>query len=217
MSKSYAKNYEMKPNHLYFSYETGRIILYLKSDDNKLILMQNEHNVFVNVKDNEYLKTDYIDLGIADPEFINIQLKILDKIHSTIAHTKKAFVVAQLAKMVSDEAPDLEVTVGKDMGLPNYMALNIYNTIKDIITNDENCPFKIVPINETNDGIDFKVVFDDDKVKNIMESNEYKEFERHVNSINPKIGDIFDSILDAVTDDELKRDKIFKDSSDMII
>ena len=59
MSKSYAKNYEMKPNHLYFSHETGRIVLYLESGDNSLVLMQNEHNVFVNVNKDEYKQYVY--------------------------------------------------------------------------------------------------------------------------------------------------------------
>lgn len=167
MSKSYAKNYEMKPNHLYFSYETGRIMLYLESNNgDNLLLVQNEHNVFVDVKDNEYLKTEYSDLGIANADFINVQLKVLDIIHQTIAHTKRAFVVSQLAKMVDDEAPDLEATVGKNIGLPKHIVMNIYNTIKDIIANDKDCPFKIVPINETNDCIDFKVIPDKEKEKN---------------------------------------------------
>ena len=77
MSKSYAKNHEMKPNHLYFSYETGRIVLYLESDDNSLILMQNEHNVFVNVNKDEYKQYVCDELCLNLYQIMKMKLKIL--------------------------------------------------------------------------------------------------------------------------------------------
>ena len=216
MSKSYAKNYEMKPNHLYFSYETGRIVLYLESGDNSLVLMQNEHNVFVNVNKDEYKQYVYDELGVVEPDFVVNQLKILDTIYDTINHIKKTYIISQMAKILDDNAPDLEVTVGNNTGLPKSIVINIYNTMRDMIDNSLDFPFKLIRTNETDQGIDFKVIHDKEKEKIIRESEEYKKFEQHMKSNKPDVEDMIDFILDTVIDG-LKHGKKSKDDSDMVI
>lgn len=217
MTKSYSQTAKMKPNHLYYCYETGRTMIYLETDDgDNLVLMQNKHGVFVNAEDNEHLKYSYSELGIANEKFIITQLKYLDQIHDTLSHIKKAFVVSQLAQMLSDDAPDVEGTVGTDNRALEYPLEKIYHTVNDMLVKDLKCPCKLVQTNRTDKGINFKAVFDEDKKKAIMETDEYKEFERRTLSTNPSINDLLKTLFDTVLDDAEKPDSS-KNSSDMII
>lgn len=216
MTKPHFQKVKMKPNRLYYCYETGRTVLYLESDEDNLVLIQNEHNIFVEAENNEQHKHSYVELGIANPEFIEIQLKILAMLRGTIEHIKKAFLMSQLAQMLSDSAPNVEATLAKDQSLPKQIAMNIYKTIRDMINNNQYYPFKIVPTEETDAGINFEVVLDEDKKKAIMETDEYKEFERHMRSTNPSMKDVLKTLFDTVHNDAEKPDSS-KNSSDMII
>lgn len=216
MTKPHTQTAKMKPNHLYYCYETGRTMIYLETDDgNNLVLMQNKHGIFVNAEDNEHLKYSYSELGIAHEKFVITQLKHLKQIHDTLSHIKSAFVVSQLAQMLTD-APDVEGTVIVGDEAPKHLIEKIYHTVNDMLIKDLKCPCKLVQTNRTDKGINFKAVFDEDKKKAIMETDEYKEFERHMRSTNPSMKDVLKMLFDTVRDDVEKPDSS-KNSSDMII
>lgn len=216
MTKPHTQTAKMKPNHLYYCYETGRTMIYLETDDgNNLVLMQNKHGIFVNAEDNEHLKYSYSELGIAHEKFVITQLKHLKQIHDTLSHIKSAFVVSQLAQMLTD-APDIEGTVGTDNGAPKHLIEKIYHTVNDMLIKDLKCPCKLVQTNRTDKGINFKAVFDEEKKQRIMETDEYKEFERRTLATNPSAEDLLKMLFNAVRDDAEKPDSS-KNSSDMII
>ena len=88
--------------------------------------------------------------------------------------------------------------------------------MRDMIDNSLDFPFKLIKTNETDQGVDFKVIHDKEKEKTIRESEEFKKFEQHMKSNKPDMEDMVDFILDTVIDG-LKQSKKSKDSSDMVI